>query len=248
MDNLYKVSQIIKNSKYLTVFTGAGISKESGIPVFRGNEGVYSKYDPGMLELRTYKKNPHEAWKAVKAIFYDFLQDARPNAAHNILARWEKKGIVKCVITQNIDNLHKDAGSINVVEYHGTKDSFICLNCGKSFKLEEVGISEEYPVCRSCEGLLKPDFIFFGEAIPELAAQISYDEAKRSDVHIVIGTTGDVQPASYIPHYAKKAGATIIEINPEESKFTNSITDIYIKMGASKALEEIDTLLHTFQL
>jgi NAD-dependent deacetylase len=109
--------------------------------------------------------------------------------------------------------------------------------------LKEVKIDENYPVCKSCGGVLKPNFIFFGEAIPELAAHASHEEAKKSDVHIIIGTTGDVQPASYIPHYAKKAGAVIIEINPEESKFTNNITDIYIKMGASKALMEIDGLL-----
>lgn len=243
MSNLKKAAEVIKNAKYLTVFTGAGISKESGVPIFRGDDGVYSKYDPKLLEIKTYKSRPQDSWEAVKAIFYDFFQTSKPNLAHEILARWESDGIVKCIITQNIDNFHKEAGSINVVEYHGAKDSFICLSCANEYKLNEVTINEHYPVCKACGGVLKPNFIFFGEAIPPMASERSHIESRKSDVHIIIGTTGEVYPASYIPHYAKKAGAVIIEINPDKSKFTDTITDIYLEMGASVALEELDKLL-----
>lgn len=245
MEKLHKAAQLIMSSKYLTVFTGAGVSKESGIPVFRGQDGVYSKYDPGLLEINTYKSDPQEAWKAVKAIFYDFFINVKPNYAHEILAKWEQSGIVKHVITQNIDNLHKEAGSTNVIEYHGTKDSFVCLTCDKVINLKDIEITENYPQCKFCGGVLKPNFIFFGEAIPEQAARFSYEEASKSDLHIIIGTTGEVQPASYIPYYAKKAGARIIEINPEKSLFTDSIVDVYVNMSAGKALVEIDNLIRT---
>jgi NAD-dependent deacetylase len=244
MNNYQKAAQIIKTAKHLIAFTGAGISKESGIPIFRGDEGVYSKYDPKLLELNTYKSRTAESWKAVKAIFYDFFDAAIPNAAHIILAEWENSGLLKCVITQNIDNLHKEAGSKNVIEYHGTKDSFVCLSCGKLTNLKSLKLSENIPICPYCSGILKPNFIFFGEAIPEYAAEQSYIEAKKADVVIIIGTTGEVQPASYIPHYAKKAGAYIIEINPTESRFTNSITDLYIAQSAGGALTEINNILN----
>ncbi|HNQ66987.1 MAG TPA: NAD-dependent protein deacylase [Bacteroidales bacterium] len=240
MINIRQAAQLIKTASFLTAFTGAGISKESGIPVFRGDDGVYSQYDHSLLEIRNYKTRTEESWRAVKAIFYDFFGTAKPNMAHKILAEWEKLGLLKYVITQNIDNLHQEGGSINVIEYHGTKDKFVCLNCGKNFRLKEMNLTEQPPHCSECNGLLKPDFVFFGEPIPEKAARFSYDVAKKSDVHLIIGTTGEVQPASYIPYYAKKAGAIVIEINPEKSKFTNTITDIYINMKAGEALIELN--------
>lgn len=243
MNSLNDAAKHIKSAHFLTAFTGAGISKESGIPVFRGGDGVYSQYDHSLLEIKNYNRRTEESWKAVKAIFYDFFSTAKPNAAHLVLAEWEKTGLLKYIITQNIDNLHQDGGSKNVIEYHGTKDNFVCLNCGKTYRLKDLTLTESPPFCSDCNGLLKPDFVFFGEAIPEKAARLSYDVANKSDVHLIIGTTGEVQPASYIPHYAKKSGATIIEINPEESRFTNSITDIYIKMKAAEALTELNKIV-----
>ncbi len=243
MSNLEKAAELIKNARYLTAFTGAGISKESGIPIFRGDDGVYSKYDHSLLEIQNYKRRTEESWKAVKAIFYDYFDAARPNPAHTILAKWEKEGLLKHIITQNIDNLHQEGGSKNVIEYHGTKDNFVCLECGNTYRLAEMNLTTEPPLCKKCNGLLKPDFVFFGEAIPEKAAKLSREIANQSDVHLIIGTTGEVQPASYIPHYAKKAGAIIIEINPDESRFTKTITDIFISMKAGEALVEIDRIM-----
>ena len=243
MDNLNKAAQLIINSKFLTAFTGAGISKESGIPVFRGDEGVYSKYDPSLLEIRNYENRSEESWPAVKAIFYDFFSTAKPNPAHIVLAGWEKRGLLKHIVTQNIDSLHQHGGSQNVIEYHGSKDNFVCLDCEKVIPLKNLNLTILAPKCEFCSGLLKPDFVFFGEAIPEQAARLSHEVAKKSDVHIIIGTTGEVQPASYIPIYAKKAGAVIIEINPEPSRFTDSITDIYIPMKAAEALVKINDII-----
>jgi len=243
MDNLTKAALKIKHSLYLSAFTGAGISKESGIPIFRGEDGVYSKYDHNLLEITTYKTRTDESWHAVKNIFYDTFKTAKPNKAHEILALWEQQEILKYVITQNIDNLHREAGNKNIIEYHGNKEFFICLNCNSKFSTKEIELTNNPPKCKKCKGLLKPDFVFFGEPIPRDAANLSYEVAKKSDVHLIIGTTGEVQPASHIPYYAKKAGAVIIEINPSKSKFTDSITDIHIEMNASKALSKLNEII-----
>lgn len=243
MDNLKKAADKIKNSAHLSCFTGAGISIESGIPVFRGADGLYSKFDQSLLEIGSYQHNTEKSWKAIKAVFYDSFVNARPNPAHEILAKWENKGLLKSVTTQNIDNLHREAGSKYVIEYHGNKEFFVCFNCGERYANEKLKLTDNPPKCLKCGGLLKPDFIFFGEAIPTDAANQSYEEAQKSDVQLIIGTTGTVQPASYVPHYAKKAGALIIEINPVESSFTTSISDIFIKMKASEAMQKLDKLI-----
>ncbi|MEJ5266188.1 MAG: NAD-dependent protein deacylase [Bacteroidales bacterium] len=235
-----EIASIIQNSKFLTVFTGAGISRESGIPVFRGNDGIYSKYDQSLLTLKSYLNNTEKSWKAVKEIFYDFFIESKPNIAHYILASWEEKGIIKYIITQNIDNLHQEAGSRNVIEYHGTKNMFTCLNCGAKFSLCNLVLNDNPPECKKCKKLLKPDIVFFGESIPRDASEKSYNFAKTSDVLLIIGTTGTVQPASYIPKYAKSAGAIIIEINPEPSVYTDKISDYYLPYSAGEALSKIN--------
>ena len=244
MKTIEEAAKLIKNSKSLSTFTGAGISVESGIPVFRGKEGVYSKYEHKILEINYYKNYTEESWSAILDIFYDRFASARPNTAHKILAKWEKQGILKYIITQNIDNLHREAGSENIVEYHGNKEFFICFECSSKFSHAEIKLSKAPPICPKCGGLLKPDFVFFGEPIPSDAAYLSHDIAKTTDVHLIIGTTGEVQPASYIPVYAKKAGAKIIEINPKPSKFTDKITDIFIEMKASEALTAINETIN----
>ncbi|MCK9254991.1 MAG: NAD-dependent deacylase [Bacteroidales bacterium] len=244
MDKILKqAAEIINKSKFLTVFTGAGISKESGIPVFRGSQGLYSKYDPSVLEISNYFNNTDESWKAIKEIFYDFIGKAKPNLAHNILAEWENKGILKAVITQNIDNLHTEAGNKTVIEYHGTTNNFICTNCTSNYSLKEITITDKPPKCKKCNSLLKPDFVFFGEGIPQQAANQSHSFSTKSDVHIIIGTTGEVYPASYIPIYAKNSGAKIIEINPNPSEYTNKITDIYLPLKASEALGKLNSII-----
>lgn len=247
MGNVEKAALVIKNSSYLSCFTGAGISVESGIPVFRGDDGVYAKYSHDLLEIKNYRNKTLESWLAVKDIFYNRFENAKPNIAHKILAQWQKNGLLKYIITQNIDNLHFEAGCNNVIEYHGNKEYFICLECVGKFSIKEIALGEAPPVCPKCGGLLKPDFVFFGEPIPSDAARLSHEVAKKSDVHIIIGTTGEVQPASYIPYYAKKSNAFIIEINPKKSRFTDVISDLFIEMKASEALSEINKVLINFK-
>jgi NAD-dependent deacetylase len=232
--NLEKSAIILKNAKHATAFTGAGISVESGIPPFRGDGGIWGKYDPKILELGYFLENPEESWIVIKEIFYEFFNVAKPNYAHLGLADLEKRGIIKALITQNIDNLHQEAGSKNVIEFHGNSKILICTNCSHKEKVENVNLEKLPPKCPQCKSLMKPDFIFFGEGIPQIAYQKSIFETKNADVFLLTGTSGSVVPASYLPYDAKKNGAIIIEINPEKSAYTNEITDYFLKGKAAE--------------
>ncbi len=239
-DQYKKAAELIKKAEYAVAFTGAGISVESGIPPFRGEGGLWSKYDPTILELDYYKTNTTESWKVIKKLFYDFFGSAKPNDAHNVIGRLEKQGYVKAVITQNIDNLHQEGGSKNVLEFHGNSQWLVCTKCKYKIKADEFNLDCKYPVCPVCNGLMKPDFIFFGEAIPEPAASLSYKAAKECDVMLLIGTTGEVVPASYIPYEAKRNGAKIIEVNPGISAFSRTISDVQVREKASSAMIKIE--------
>ncbi|MFZ5980153.1 MAG: SIR2 family NAD-dependent protein deacylase [Candidatus Zixiibacteriota bacterium] len=235
--NVYEqAARAIKNARRVTGFTGAGISVESGIPPFRGEGGLWSKYDPTCLEIDYFRAHPKAAWKVIKEIFYDFFSEAIPNAAHRGLAHMERKGLLQTVITQNIDNLHQEAGSTHVFEFHGNSKYLVCLNCDKVFHHSEIGFDTLPPSCAACGGLLKPDFVFFGEPIPEQAHTRAIEEARSSDVFLLIGTTGEVMPAAFIPPLAKQNGALIIEMNVEKSNYTDRITDIFLQAKATEAM------------
>ena len=240
MSELYKkVAKLIKNSTKAVAFTGAGISVESGIPTFRGPEGLWSKYNPKILDIDYFTLNPKESWEKIKEIFYDYMQNIKPNKAHYFLAELEKNDLLKCVITQNIDNLHQEAGSKNVIEFHGTAKKLLCMNCFKKYDKDEINLNDLPPLCPKCWGLLKPDFVFFKEPIPKNALEKSLEMAQNCDLMIVIGTTGEIQPASQIPILAKQNGAKIIEINIEKSNYTDTITDIFLQDKATIASEKI---------
>ncbi len=241
---IVKAAEIVKNASHVTVFTGAGISVESGIPPFRGENGLWSKYNPIFLEIDYFYSNPLESWKVIKEIFYDFFGLAKPNGAHRIIARLENDCIVKAVITQNIDNLHQEAGSKIIYEFHGNSQKLICTKCNSVYTSNEIDLNNLPPLCKKCNGLLKPDFIFFGEGIPEYAYKKSMEEANIADVFLVIGTTGEVMPACMTPQIAKQNGAKIIEINTEVSTYTNSITDIFLKGKASDMLQKMHQMIN----
>lgn len=234
-----RAASLIRSGRRITAFTGAGISVESGIPPFRGPDGLWSRYDPKLLEIEFFVDHPGCSWTAIKEIFYDSFVAARPNAAHFALAAMENAGLLHCVITQNIDNLHHEAGSRVVLEFHGNSRRLICLGCSKSYRVADIDLGELPPTCRMCGGTLKPDFVFFGEPIPEPAATKSFLEARMSDVFLLIGTTGEVMPACLIPRAAKENGARIIEINTEESQFTEQITDVFLETKATAAMTRL---------
>ncbi|MGC9512741.1 MAG: NAD-dependent protein deacylase [Fidelibacterota bacterium] len=236
---LEKAARLILHATHTTAFTGAGISVESGIPPFRGREGLWSRYDPGCLDLDAFYRDPAQTWELIEEIFYNFFGRAKPNPGHISLAKMEKAGNLQAVITQNIDSLHHQAGSRNIIEFHGTSGRLKCTQCDKVVLFEPSYLNQLPPVCRTCGGVLKPDFIFFGEAIPYDAYDASMKEARIADVFMVIGTTGEVVPASTIPWQAKTHGAAIIEINPEPSAYTHAITDIYLQGKAGEILPDL---------
>ena len=238
--NVKEAAAILKRSGYTTAYTGAGISVESGIPPFRGENGLWSRYDPKCLDLGFFMDQPADSWAAIREIFFDFFGQARPNTAHLVLSRLEQHGFIHRLITQNIDNLHQEAGSKQVFEFHGNSKRLLCLACLAVYPHTEVSLDHLPPTCRQCGGLLKPDFVFFGEPIPPIPLAAASEAASSSSVFLIIGTTGEVMPANQFPVIARSNGAVIIEINPEESLYTAKITDIFLRGPAGKTLELLE--------
>lgn len=236
------------SSKYAIAFTGAGISTESGIPDFRGPSGIWTK-DPE-AERRSYQifgkflRNPKEYWEeAFKSPFYSFLEKAKPNPAHYALAELEEMGIIKAVITQNIDCLHQKAGSRRVFEFHGGVDKLRCIYCGCRFPREEFAkeIEEKkVPLCKRCKSPLKLDVVHFTEPIPRDVYELSFEEAMKCDFMLVCGTSAVVYPAAELPRVAKRRGAKVVEVNFEETPLTREgISDYIIKGKVGEILPRI---------
>ncbi len=234
--------RIIRDANHLIAFTGAGISVESGVPPFRGPDGLWSSFDPRYLELSYFRRHPDECWRILKQIFYEHFAAARPNDAHHVLARLEQQGLLEAVITQNIDNLHQLAGSEKVIEFHGNTSDLLCLSCGE-ITVADPEILEVLPPRCSCGGILKPDCIFFGESIPQEAWLDSRREIEVADAVLIVGSTGEVYPAASLPYQAAENGARILEINPEQSNFTYTISDVFVALPAGRALTRVEGLL-----
>ena len=237
--NIIKAVDLLQKSKRTTAFTGAGISVESGIPPFRGENGLWNKFNPEFLDINYFHKNPEKSWKLIKQIFYDFFGKAKPNDAHKALCKLEQMGLLQSIITQNIDGLHYQGGSKEVYEFHGNSRNLVCVKCSEIHKAKSTDLDMLPPKCNLCGSLLKPDFIFFGEQIPEPAQSNSFAEINNADIFLLIGTTGEIMPASMIPFEAAKKGKTIIEINIEPSNYTNSITNIFLQGKATEIMNKI---------
>ncbi len=227
----------------MVAFTGAGISVESGIPPFRGENGLWQRYDPQVLDLTYFHRHPAEAWRVIKEIFYDFFGQAQPNPAHQALAQLERAGRLAAVITQNIDHLHQEAGSQNVIEFHGTSRRLRCLGCQAVLPFAPALLETLPPACPRCGGLLKPDFIFFGEGIPASAYRRALAETRAADVWLLVGASGQVMPAAYLPLQARDNGATLIEINTEPSAYTQGHTDLFLCSPAGAVLPALAELV-----
>lgn len=218
--------------------TGAGISVASGIPDFRSPGGLWSKYDPDeVASIRALRSNPVTVWKfLLEAV--EMMGKAQTNAAHRALADLEDSGFVRGVITQNIDGLHRRAGSVNVIEFHGNCSSFYCTECFAPFDAANIEGSRLPVRCPECSGVVRPDLVFFGEQIPSEAYREAFALADQSDLVIVAGTSGEVVPANLIPPRIKDAGGKIIEINMGPSAYS-SMSDIFIDGPAELVLPAI---------
>ncbi len=223
----------------LTVLSGAGISVASGIRPFRGKGGLWEKYDPEVVvNIDNFHRSPGDSWKMLREIV-EVIAEANPNPAHLAVNVLERMGIVRSIITQNVDGLHQKAGSSNVIEFHGSTSRVICLDCSAIFPIAEVDLELIPPPCFNCGGLLKPDAVFFGEAIPPAALLRAHVESQQCDSMLVIGTSGMVEPAASLPAMARNSGALIVEVNPEPSWLTTTSVDIFLQGNA----EEIMPLL-----
>jgi len=226
---LENAAQVLRDARCVMAFTGAGISVESGIPPFRGPGGVWSKYDPDKFEKGYFKRHPDEVWPLLKEIFYDMLGRAKPNPAHWALSDLETAGQLAGIVTQNIDSLHQAAGSQVVYEYHGSTRRMQCMHCRAFFDASAISLDKLPPFCPLCEGLLKPDFVFFGEGISTDVHREATSLAKQADVCLIIGTGGQVVPAGRIPYIVKNHRGTIIEINLDHTGYTANTTDYFLE-------------------
>ena len=232
-----QAGDIIIKSKMTLALTGAGISVESGIPDFRSAGGLWSKFDPAeYATITAFRANPEKVWEMLREMG-EVVDQASPNKAHVGLGELEKMGRLHYIITQNIDNLHQAGGSRNVIEYHGNSSTLSCLWCGKRYKSGEK--RDETPPRCECKKVLKPDVIFFGEAIPQDALSRSFRLASSAEGLMVIGTSAVVSPANTIPSIARQNGAKIIEINKERTHLTDSMTDIFLEGSAGEIVPAI---------
>jgi len=234
-----RAAEDILHSKRTIGFTGAGISVESGIPDFRGSEGLWKKYDPEeYATIDAFYANPEKVWLMIKEMF-SLILSVKPNPAHIGLAELERMGLLSCVITQNVDGLHQAAGSKNVIEFHGSHNTFSCLKCSTKIDGSSLKVEDLPPLCPRCSSILKPDVVFFGEPIPWQVQVMSFKESKSCTAVLSIGTSAVVYPAASIPITAKEAGAIVIEINKEPTPMTDQISDYLICGNAGEIIPAI---------
>lgn len=235
-----EVAELLKSSRHTVVFTGAGVSVESGIPPFRGAGGLWERYDPEeVASIYGFKRNPKAFWEFAKELLVK--TKAEPNKAHYAIAELEKMGIVKAVITQNIDMLHQKAGSSRVLELHGSMEYVDCLDCHTTYKWDEIEkkIEKEIPRCESCGSYyLKPRVVFFGEALPRDVLSEAMDESRKCDLFIVVGSSLVVYPAAHLPFIAKENKAKLVIVNYDPTE-RDGMFDVVIHGKAGDVLPRI---------
>lgn len=233
---LEKIKEKLMRSASTVVLTGAGISAESGVPTFRGKEGLWRSFRPEDLATpEAFRRDPVLVWE-----WYDWrrsrISKIKPNRAHYALAEIEKSFRDFTLITQNVDGLHALAGSRNIIELHGSIWRVRCTECGTVSENRDVPI-KILPRC-PCGGLLRPDVIWFGEKLPEKMIEKAFEASTNADFMMVIGTSGIVQPAASLAFRAKENGAFLVEINPEATPLSG-IMDVRIQGSAGETLPEL---------
>ena len=237
-----KLKEIVSTARRIVAFTGAGISAESGIPTYRGDDGVWHKYDPNKYaNIHSFLKDPEYYWNFFKEVRYPVIKKAKPNKAHIALASLEENGKLEAVITQNIDGLHQLAGSKMVLELHGNTRLISCLNCKKQHTMDEVYSRLETqlpPLCSECGGILKPEVVFFGESLPVTVLEEAVNTTNECDLFFTIGSSLVVQPAASLPLMAKEKGAKLVIINKDATPL-DTFADIVFHTTASEVLDKI---------
>ena len=234
-------AELILSSKYVVALTGAGVSVESGIRPFRGPGGLWTERgEPPMDGYKRFQADPKGYWERRldperRRGFGESLRAAEPNPGHIALAEMEGMGVLKTLITQNIDNLHLAAGSVNVLEIHGNRNKLRCITCGAQYPLGSFDLAQLPPRCPECGGVVKSDTVMFGEPIPVRILDRCIEEAGRSDCMLVAGTSAMVTPAATLPVHVKRYGGVLINVNPRPSELSG-FCDVEIRAPSGEAL------------
>ena len=245
-DALDQATRAIARAQYVIALTGAGVSVESGIAPFRGPGGLWTKYgEPDMNGYQRFLADP-KAWWEARLSGEDArgrpelrgFDNAQPNPSHYALAELEQMGVLRCLITQNVDNLHYAAGSLRVAEIHGNRTKLRCIACNGRFPREVFTLEILPPRCPECNGIVKSDTVMFGEPIPVDVLETCQDEASRADCIIVVGTSAVVYPAAHLPQMVRMRGGTLIEVNPLESDLTRQC-DVVLRGPSGEVLPRL---------
>ena len=231
------LAQLLRESNYTVVYTGAGMSTESGLPDFRSKkEGLWEQQDPAKVASTDALNKDVETFVNFYKERVLKMKDCQPHKGHEILADWEKEGFIQAIITQNVDGFHTEAGSENVMELHGTLQKLHCQNCGKSYD-NTVYLEDRY-TC-SCGGTLRPSVILFGEMLEEAPFMKAADESEKADLFIVLGSSLTVTPANQFPLIAKECGAKLVIVNLERTEFDQYADLIIRDQKIGSLLEEV---------
>ena len=242
-----RAARLIVDSNYVVALVGAGISVESGISTFRGPGGLWTRIgEPSMRGYQQFLEDPAAWWEqqldqdadAVRTEFRAAIDSAAPNAGHHALAELESLGALKFTITQNVDNLHHEAGSKLVAEIHGSRTKLRCIQCESRWHRDEFEVKEYPPICPSCGGIVKTDTVMFGEPIPPGVLAVCFQETDQSDCMLTIGTSATVYPAASFPESVKQGGGYLIEANPNETPLS-SIADVVLRGPTGQTLPEL---------
>ena len=247
MEDLYtRGTEFIRSSRKILIFTGAGLSTDSGIPDFRSPGGVWDRYDPSDFYFQNFvsSQTSREKYWEMSTEMYATIRDAEPNRAHRAVKKLEEMGKLLAIVTQNIDHLHHKAGNSpeKIIELHGTAVTVSCLNCKKPYGREDIqgriraGIKA--PTCDDCGGILKPDTISFGQAMPEEEMNSAMLYARQADLCIVLGSSLVVYPAASVPIQAVRSGASLMIINRDPTPH-DAEADLVIHDSVSDTLEQM---------
>lgn len=219
--DIAEAARVLRESRYVVSLVGAGISAESGIPTFRGPGGLWTRLgEPANDQYQQFLEDPQGWWKRMReqrAGGNASWDNAVPNPAHYALAELEATGAMRHVITQNIDNLHQVAGTQSISEFHGNRYKMRCIGCGRRWDRGEFEVTDRLPECPECGAIVKSDTVMFGEPIPRDAITRSFEEARKADCCLVIGTSAVVYPAAEVPIIVRRGGGRLIEVNPLET-------------------------------
>jgi NAD-dependent deacetylase len=236
---------LVRSCRPCVVLTGAGISTESGIPDFRSPSGIWARYDPmEYATISAFRRDPAKVWEFY-ALRFATLAGAEPNAGHLALARLERTGLVQAVVTQNIDGLHTRAGSVDVVEVHGSIRTASCLRCGERVPFADAVAALESapaPPCPRCGETLKPDVVMFGELLPEDAIDRAFDLARRAGLLLVVGSSLEVHPVAGLPEATLGAGGAVAIVNRGPTPYDRSAS-LRIAGGAGDTLAALEKAL-----